>query len=391
MDAYLETKVNPLLEEMVTLLLTRRPEDPVPFLIEFLQAKEMKSHRNDASSISHIINAMKDADKSPVLQTDEDEEVLCSPTSTGLLSPSHSPSNIAKYFERGARISVSGTPTDDIIRKYANPDAHEEQKSDLEIAFLVNLLTHTSLAAGRTEAELIAIAQELEKIVFDSPGLPVELNASILVVESGQIEKISDPLDDVPQTIFGPGDVLGDVSGMPHCDSADITKLTTVSDSAVCWKLSCDFFDFIVRTSAINRREKHMQFLSSVPILSSMDSEELFKICDAIREEKFQAGQYIVHQGEPGNVFYIVESGTCLATRSYVPGQVPTEVMKYGSGDYFGELSLLHNEPRDANVIAVVDTSVISLDRKSFKRLLGPIENILQRNSSVYQDTVSLL
>jgi len=58
--------------------------------------------------------------------------------------------------------------------------------------------------------------------------------------------------------------------------------------------------------------------------------------------------------------------------------------MTYGPGDYFGELALLRGEPRAANVIAQADCKVIQLERKSFKRLLGPLDKILQRNMSNY-------
>lgn len=382
METYLERTVNPLLEEMVAFLLKRRPDDPVPLLIDFLKAKE---ESKASASISQIITAIKRS--SPILSEDEDE-ALASPSSTALFSPSHSPSNIAKYYERGARISVSATPTDDILRKYANSETHES-KSDSELAHIVNLLSQSTLACGRTEDELKSIAQEFQKIVFDTKGSSVDFHGSIILVESGEIEKICKS-DNCAPTIVGKGQVIGAVLAMLPCE-CEITKLTTISPMTICWKLNAEFFDYIVRTSAINKREKHMHFLASVPILSSMDSDELLKICDALKQETFTSGQFIVHQSEPGNKFYIVESGLCKATKSYVPGQVPTEVMKYGPGDYFGELSLLHDEPRDANVVALVDTSVISLDRKSFKRLLGPIENILRRNTSIYDDPASLL
>jgi len=54
--------------------------------------------------------------------------------------------------------------------------------------------------------------------------------------------------------------------------------------------------------------------------------------------------------------------------------------MEYKAGDYFGERALLKNEPRAANVIAKTDCIVMTMDRHSVHRLLGPIEPLLKRN-----------
>lgn len=59
--------------------------------------------------------------------------------------------------------------------------------------------------------------------------------------------------------------------------------------------------------------------------------------------------------------------------------------MKYGVGDYFGERALIKNEPRAANVIAETHCVVVLMDRHSFKRLLGPLEELLKRNMELYE------
>lgn len=59
-------------------------------------------------------------------------------------------------------------------------------------------------------------------------------------------------------------------------------------------------------------------------------------------------------------------------------------VKSYSQGDYFGELALIKNEPRAASVVALTDCKLLSLDRSAFKRLLGPLENLLKRNSEAY-------
>jgi len=85
----------------------------------------------------------------------------------------------------------------------------------------------------------------------------------------------------------------------------------------------------------------------------------------------------IFQQGDVGNKFYIVEEGEATATKS------GTAVMQYASGDYFGELSLLRNQPRAATITAKGMCKCLSLDSGSFKRLLN-VEDLLARSQKMY-------
>lgn len=66
-----------------------------------------------------------------------------------------------------------------------------------------------------------------------------------------------------------------------------------------------------------------------------------------------------------------------------------TLVYEYKPNDYFGELALLKEEPRAATVRAKGKVKVNSVDRDSFKRLLGPLEELLKRNVQKYEKYMS--
>lgn len=115
-----------------------------------------------------------------------------------------------------------------------------------------------------------------------------------------------------------------------------------------------------------------------------MDPYERSKLGDAVREEKFKEGDYIIQQGEQGDKFYLLDEGTAMATKNQTNGQMVT-LMQYEKGSYFGEKALLTSEVRAANVIATSDVLALSLECETFKRLLGPLDNILKRNMDKYE------
>jgi cAMP-dependent protein kinase regulator len=76
-------------------------------------------------------------------------------------------------------------------------------------------------------------------------------------------------------------------------------------------------------------------FLSTVPILASLEGYERAKIADALESRTFNVGENVITEGEVGEDFFLVESGTAEAVKG---GNV---VLNYKKGDYFGGASLL--------------------------------------------------
>lgn len=159
----------------------------------------------------------------------------------------------------------------------------------------------------------------------------------------------------------------------------------TADTEALLWVLDRETFNHIVKDASRNRREKYESFLARVKILESMEAYERSTLSDAFVEELFNAGDYIIRVGDEGTKFYLVEEGELIATKILEGQEEAKEVMAYKPGDYFGERALIQNEPRAANVIAKTNCKLVSMDRHSFKRLMGPLDTILIRNMEVYE------
>lgn len=89
--------------------------------------------------------------------------------------------------------------------------------------------------------------------------------------------------------------------------------------------------------------------------MSSIDPYELTQISDALKTVSFRPGDYVIKEGEMGDVFYMIEEGEAEATKTLEAGK-PAEIVKnYHADEYFGELALIKGEPRAANIVAKVN------------------------------------
>lgn len=116
--------------------------------------------------------------------------------------------------------------------------------------------------------------------------------------------------------------------------------------------------------------------------MSEIDPYEKEQLCDILKEENYNVGEYIVKEGEEGNKFYMVAEGRLIAEKQ------GKKVYEFKEGDYFGEIALVRNTSRQASVKCMTPTRVVCIDRESFKRMFGPIEEILKRNEDKYKQYI---
>ncbi|MCP4250450.1 MAG: cyclic nucleotide-binding domain-containing protein [bacterium] len=92
----------------------------------------------------------------------------------------------------------------------------------------------------------------------------------------------------------------------------------------------------------------------------------------SVSERAFEKGEFVFRQGEIGDRIYIVKTGEVEVIREQPPrGEVV--LARLGRGEYFGEMALLTDAPRNASVRAATELITLAIDRADFHRLFASI------------------
>lgn len=117
-----------------------------------------------------------------------------------------------------------------------------------------------------------------------------------------------------------------------------------------------------------NVKEDQFQFLREV--FPGLTDSWLAYISSTATRNDYVAGTVICREGEPGDTFYIIESGT-VGVSKRVDGETTHTLAHHLAGEFFGELALVHDVPRSATVTAIEDTSLIEISKENFNEYLA--------------------
>jgi CRP-like cAMP-binding protein len=110
--------------------------------------------------------------------------------------------------------------------------------------------------------------------------------------------------------------------------------------------------------------------LARSPLLRGFAEEDLARLAGAARRRTYRRGEVIVHQGDPGDALYIVESGSVKIVLPSPEGEEGAIIATLTRGDFFGELALLDGAPHSATAVALEPTGTLVLQRDSFESLV---------------------
>ncbi|MBD3170348.1 MAG: cyclic nucleotide-binding domain-containing protein [candidate division Zixibacteria bacterium] len=112
------------------------------------------------------------------------------------------------------------------------------------------------------------------------------------------------------------------------------------------------------------------EILKLVPLFSKFDDESLTKLESFIEEKHYKSGEILFHENSYGDTFYIIKKGAVEIYKEGENGEEKVILAMRRSGDFFGEMALIQNDPRFATARIATDTQMLELSKPAFISLL---------------------
>jgi len=234
------------------------------------------------------------------------------------------------------------------------------------------------------EAQRIFLIDNFFEMKFSANDTIIQQGAApdnLYIIESGvcSVFKTVDGLTNKVATLkeghyFGE---LAIINGTTRAASVIAEEQVTV------WALEISVYQGFLKDLNLKKRHRYKESIKQVGFLNSIDDYNQLLIIDALKSKITTPGEVIIKQGEENSdQFYIILEGECKVYKT-ISG-VEEYIGPLKTGDYFGELALITNQPRAATVISNSKCELISLDRESFNRLLGPCMTKFKENFLSY-------
>jgi MFS family permease len=103
-----------------------------------------------------------------------------------------------------------------------------------------------------------------------------------------------------------------------------------------------------------------LRLLRAIPFFAPLPAPAMERVMADVIARDAAAGDVLIREGDPGDLFYVIVEGTVEITRG---GE---HVSEQGPGAYVGEIALLRDVPRTASVTAKTPLRLLALEREPF-------------------------
>jgi CRP-like cAMP-binding protein len=178
-------------------------------------------------------------------------------------------------------------------------------------------------------------------------------------------------------TVLSPGQFFGETALLYD---QPFTHTISATEPSRCFTLNRLHYKKLLASASSRIYTQRTNFLRAIPLFTNANNDLITQVAEALEIRYIKSGQEIIREGQQGDEFYILEHGRCTATsrRSII-------CVYQRPGDFFGELALLHNQPRACTVTADVDCKVLYLSQVDFNLFKPHLEPHLLSRIGLYQ------
>lgn len=129
--------------------------------------------------------------------------------------------------------------------------------------------------------------------------------------------------------------------------------------------------------------------LNRISIFNPLSDEEIEQLANASTSRVYAPGEAVVRAGQVGNSMFVIIRGSVKV--QITENNYQKTVNTLAEDDFFGEMSLLTGEPRSANVIAIVETEVLRIDKNGLKPILEANPTLVEVISELIEERKTVL
>ncbi len=165
--------------------------------------------------------------------------------------------------------------------------------------------------------------------------------------------------------------------GKPQFDALDLDAADDLFDQIMTQDVVADLSE--------DDDDKIMSRLPEIPLFSSLNQDEFLGIVEKINLRRFDVGDKIIKEGEPGEAFYIIARGKAEVKKLDPKGK-EIKLAEIGEGAFFGEFAFFSESVRHASVTVSEEMEALEIDRIELAQLIQQYPRIQEVMKEFYKE-----
>jgi CRP/FNR family cyclic AMP-dependent transcriptional regulator len=129
--------------------------------------------------------------------------------------------------------------------------------------------------------------------------------------------------------------------------------------------------------------EETARLLARTEVFRDLEERELREVAQVAVPRRWEHGEIIFREGDPGNTCYLLQSGAVVLTREHQDGRT-VALAELRAGGMFGELAIFRGETRSATAAATEATEAVAL-------LAPDVQRLIRRNPEIASKLLAAL